>query len=121
MVGWIAYKEELSSPQWKRRRLVANNRIVRLEREAAGKDDALRVVTDCVSALEKKDKEGFPMVVDIARGSDGFVDAVVALDEAVEVAGRHDGLVQDFGAVKANKIMHEQKFWKPDARAALTA
>lgn len=60
------------------------------------------------------------MAVDVARGSDEFLNAIVAMKEAAEVVGRHDGLVLGFNAAKANKGMQEQKAWNPEARADLS-
>ncbi|KAI3704783.1 hypothetical protein L1987_75012 [Smallanthus sonchifolius] len=44
--------------------------------------------------------EGFSRVVEAVRGSDEFIDGVVGLNAAVEAAGYHDGLADEFQAEK---------------------
>ena len=125
---------------------IANNRIRGLEQESEAKDATLKVAMDQVKSLEdglkkleaekaaleethhvlqgeKKwlIKEGFAVAVDVARGSNEFVNAIVAMNEAAEMVGRHDGLVLGFNAAKAGKVLQEQKAWNPEARAALSA
>lgn len=123
---------------------IANNRVHGLEHESKEKNATLKVAMDRVKLLEEAHakldtekaalqettqvlqrekewliREGFSLAVDVARGSNEFVNAIVAMKEAAEMVGRHDGLFLGFNAAKVDKVLQELKACNPEALGLL--
>lgn len=87
-------------------------------------EEKTALVRSVASRLDEKKwlvREGFSMAVDMARESDGFVNAIVAMNEAVKMVGHHDELVLGFNVANAKKKIQDRASWNPDAHAALFA